>query len=265
MENKILLLIGAVVIISIVLSFFAGAIVGTVPLGIIGGYYSCPRWKCTSFKYSTTQQIINFNSSISFNGYDFFLRDVLSWSQSSGNFSGNISGNGTALIQVSKDGNVIDTFWVLMGQTYYTLGGNTGIASSINFSINNTGVSYKGYTVYVVDGESGKWAQIQIRDTAGSLVVSDIINKGFVYSYYIGNSTVLKVKLIDVWASAKTGRVSARLIVGDTDIYITLLDAEYKSWASIKISMYYPYTYYVCSEDNPGNCVVYGSCRYCPI
>jgi hypothetical protein len=260
MENKILLLIGAVVIISIVLSFFAGAIVGTVPLGIIGGYYGCPRWKCTSFKYSTTQQIINFNSSISFNGYDFFLRDVFSWSQPSGNFSGNISGNGTALIQVSKDGNVIDTFWVLMGQTYYTLGGNTGIASSIN----NTGVSYKGYTVYVVEGETGKWALIQIRDTAGIVVDSEIIEKGFVSSYF-GNSTVLKVKLIDVWASAQTGAVYARLIVGDTDIYITLLDAQYKSWASIKISMYYPYTYYVCSEDNPGNCVVYGSCRYCPI
>jgi hypothetical protein len=262
MEKKILLLIGAVVIISIVLSFFAGAIVGTAPLGIIGGYYyGCPRWKCTSFKYSTTQQIISLNSSISFNGYDFFLRDVLSWSQPSGNFSGNISGNGTALIQVSKDGNVIDTFWVLMGQTHYTLGGNTGIASSIN----NTGVSYNGYTVYVLDGESGKWAQIQIKDTAGRVVVSDIINKSFVSSYFIGNSTVLKVKLVDVWTSAQTGAVYARLIVGDTDIYTTLLDAQYKSWALLKISMYYPYTYYVCSEDNPGNCIVYGGCRYCPI
>ncbi|MGC8812495.1 MAG: hypothetical protein ACP5O8_02815 [Candidatus Aenigmatarchaeota archaeon] len=248
MEKKLLLLIGVVLVISIISSFFAGTIIGVAPLRIAGVDYSlCPRWKCTYFKSSTTQQLLNLNSSTTFNGYTFLLLDVLS---------------SVAKIQI-RGQDTLDTFWVRINETHYTLGGVIGLAS---YTPNETtGVSYKGYTVYVLDGETNKWAYIVVKDNLGRTVWSEVMEKNQISTIYISNTTIIKIKLIDVTTSSLTGSVYARLIVGDTDIYTTFLDGQYKSWALIKISMYYPATSYVCSFDNPGNCVVYGSCRYCPI
>ncbi|MEM5834534.1 MAG: hypothetical protein QXQ69_01635 [Candidatus Aenigmatarchaeota archaeon] len=254
MEKKLILLIVAVFIICIIFSFFAGTLVGVAPLGIAGIEYSmCPRWKCTFFKSSSTNQIMAVNYSFNFNGYNFLLLDVR---------TSQMTGYSTAKIQISKE-NVLDTFWIRLNETHYTLGGTYGLA--ISAPNRTAGVSYKGYTVYVKDGENDKWAYIQVKDSAGRVVWSEIIEEGRISTFPIGNTTILKVKLIDVKASMVTGEVYAQLIVGDTDIYTTILDASNKNWAQIKIYMYYPYTSYVCSFNNPGNCEVYGSCRYCPI
>jgi len=93
--------------------------------------------------------------------------------------------------------------------TFTALTGSVGLAESTT----PTGVTYGEYTAYVTDGETGSWALIVIKDSAGNQLASDIINKGSTGTFTIGTTT-LKVKVIDVWGSAISGRVSAKLVVG---------------------------------------------------
>jgi len=93
--------------------------------------------------------------------------------------------------------------------TFTALTGSVGLADSVT----PTGVTYGEYTAFVIDGESHSWAQIVIKDSAGNQLASDIINVGAIGTFTIGTTT-LKVKVIDVWGSAISGRVSAKLVVG---------------------------------------------------
>ncbi|MGC8812447.1 MAG: S-layer protein [Candidatus Aenigmatarchaeota archaeon] len=94
--------------------------------------------------------------------------------------------------------------------TFTALTGSVGLADSVT----PTGVTYGEYTAYVIDGESHSWAQIVIKDSAGNQLASDIINVGSTGTFTIGTTT-LKVKVLDVWGSAISGRVSAKLVVGE--------------------------------------------------
>jgi hypothetical protein len=91
--------------------------------------------------------------------------------------------------------------------------GLTALSGNIGTADTTTPVSYGGYGVYAVDGASNAWAKIQVKDSAGNVLVTDILNKGDVKTYTFGAST-FKVKLIDVFASTITNTVSAKVAVG---------------------------------------------------
>ncbi len=104
--------------------------------------------------------------------------------------------------------------------SFSALTGSVGLAESVT----PTGVTYGEYTAYVTDGETGSWALVVIKDSAGNQVASDIVNKGATGTFTIGTTT-LKVKVIDVWGSAISGRVSAKLVVG-TEVDKTYIDND---------------------------------------
>jgi hypothetical protein len=91
--------------------------------------------------------------------------------------------------------------------------GLTALSGNIGTADTTTPVSYGGYGVYAVDGASNAWAKIQVKDSAGNVLVTDILNKGDVKTYTFGTST-FKVKLIDVFASTITNTVTAKVAVG---------------------------------------------------
>ena len=91
--------------------------------------------------------------------------------------------------------------------------GLTALSGNIGTADGTTPVSYGGYGVYAVDGSSGQWAKIQIKDSSGNVLLTDILNKGDVKTYTLGGST-FKVKLIDVYASTITNTVTAKVAVG---------------------------------------------------
>ncbi len=247
MEKRFLLLIFAVVAISIVASFFAGASIGVAPLRILGVEYWCPRWKCTTYRFSSSSSVFSINSSKILYDYTFTLLGV--WS------SPNAS---NARVQLSKGGSVIETFFVRTNITYQTTGGNVGIAYQAY------PMSWGDYNIYVRDGETNSWALIEVKDRKNITLATEIMQVGSIVTIPVTNTTLMYIKLLDVWTSAVSGSVTARLIVGDRIFYVTILDGA-NSWALLKISAYYQYTYYFCSYENPGGCSIWGSCRYCPI
>jgi hypothetical protein len=91
--------------------------------------------------------------------------------------------------------------------------GLTALSGNIGTADTTTPVSYGGYGVYAVDGASNAWAKIQVKDSAGNVLVTDILNKGDVKTYTFGTST-FKVKLIDIFASTITNTVTAKVAVG---------------------------------------------------
>jgi hypothetical protein len=91
--------------------------------------------------------------------------------------------------------------------------GLTALSGNIGTADTTIPVSYGGYGVYAVDGASNAWAKIQVKDSSGNVLVTDILNRGDVKTYTFGGST-FKVKLIDVFASTITNTVSAKVAVG---------------------------------------------------
>jgi hypothetical protein len=77
-----------------------------------------------------------------------------------------------------------------------------------------TGVTYKGYTVYVPYGETGVSAYIVIKDATGSVVADGILGVGETGEFNVG-SMVLKVKLLSVNAYTIAGVTVAELVVGE--------------------------------------------------
>jgi len=89
------------------------------------------------------------------------------------------------------------------------LSGVTGMADS------TTPVEYEGYKFYVVDGETGEWAKIQVTDEEGNVVASDIYELGkSPLEFNLGGKTI-KVKVLSVYASAITSTITAKLAVGE--------------------------------------------------
>ncbi len=90
---------------------------------------------------------------------------------------------------------------------FSALAGNVGVADS------KTPITYSGYSVYVLDGSSGSWAKIQIKDASGNIVQTDILNLNQQNTYTFG-STTFQVRVINVYASTVTSTASAQIAVG---------------------------------------------------
>jgi|GEM_PF-3472433 hypothetical protein len=125
----------------------------------------------------------------------------------------------------------------LAGKEFIIVGtstsGLTALSGNIGTIDATTGLTYSGYTLYAVDGSSGEWAKIQIKDSTGTVVQTDILNKGDVRTYTIGGVT-FKVKLIDVWASTITNTVTAKVAVGSE------VDKTYPTAATVDSNYVYP-------------------------
>jgi len=106
----------------------------------------------------------------------------------------------------------------LMGKEFDIVGvGSSGIkvlTGSVGMADSEVPVTYDGYNVYVIDGDSGNWAKIKITDSSGTVLMTDILNVNETKTYTLGGEQV-KVKLINVWASTITNTVSAKLAVGE--------------------------------------------------
>jgi hypothetical protein len=142
----------------------------------------------------------------------------------------------------------------LAGKEFVIVGtstsGLTALSGNIGTIDATTGLTYSGYTLYAVDGSSGEWAKIQIKDSTGTVVQTDILNKGDVRTYTIGGVT-FKVKLIDVWASTITNTVTAKVAVGSE------VDKTYPTAPTVDSNYVYPgetdwYIYWN-DADNSGN------------
>ena len=86
------------------------------------------------------------------------------------------------------------------------------ISGSIGVATTDVPVKYENIEVYVTDGASGEWVELQITD--GTNTITDILNKGETETYTIGGIDI-KIKVLDVWASTITSTVKARLVVGE--------------------------------------------------
>jgi hypothetical protein len=102
----------------------------------------------------------------------------------------------------------------ILGNTYYLLGvdsnsitimsGNVGIADA------TTPVTFGNYKVYVVDGASGDWAKIQIKDASGNVVNTLIMGQSDEKDTGLG----FNIKLLRVYTSTITNTATAKLLVG---------------------------------------------------
>jgi hypothetical protein len=102
----------------------------------------------------------------------------------------------------------------LLGKTYYLLdvspttltllSGDVGLADATN------PMRYGNYKLYVVDGQSGDWAKIQIRDANDNVVSTIILDEGESKDTGLG----FKIKLLRVWTSTITNTATGKLLVG---------------------------------------------------
>jgi hypothetical protein len=99
--------------------------------------------------------------------------------------------------------------------SFVALAGVVGDASK------DTPVKFETYEFYAVDGAE-TWVKIQVKDAAGTVVDTKIINKGAIGSFTLGGKTIY-VKPLQAWVSTITNTVTARIVVG------TQIDKEYKS------------------------------------
>jgi len=108
----------------------------------------------------------------------------------------------------------------LFGQEYqitnFTDSSITILTGVVGTADATTPVEYEGYKFYAVDGETGKWVKIQVTDSEGNVLATDIydVETGTPVEFTLDGKTI-KVKALSVYASSITSTITAKLVVGE--------------------------------------------------
>lgn len=104
----------------------------------------------------------------------------------------------------------------IIGVLIYTLSSSNVQAQTSSctwgWSNSNVGITYKGFTVYVIEGSAGNWAKIQIKDEKGFTKATTIINVNVTHSY-LYDGLLFKVKLLKV--TVVNNNANAAISVGE--------------------------------------------------
>jgi len=102
----------------------------------------------------------------------------------------------------------------ILGKKYYLLDVSpasiTLLSGDVGLADATTPMEFGNYKLYVVDGQSGDWAKIQIRDANDNVVSSVILDEGETKDTGLG----FKIKLLRVWTSTITNTATGKLLVG---------------------------------------------------
>ena len=102
----------------------------------------------------------------------------------------------------------------LLGKTYYILSVSpttiTLLTGEVGLADANNPMRFGNYNLYVVDGHSGEWAKVQIRDANDNVLSTIILDEGEIKNTGLG----FKIKLLRVWTSTITNTATGRLLVG---------------------------------------------------